>query len=120
MDALAPTTENEGRKTMSRDKQIEEMAKHCPCYFGEKCCIDGELPEKCDMLCQFGTYAEILYNAGYRKSTDVAEEIFAEIEEAVGDIIDRFPFAKIKCLELKKKYIGKDTNVTTKETEGER
>lgn len=52
---------------MSKEKQIEEMAKHCPCYFGEKCCIDGELPEKCDMLCQFGTYAEILYNAGYRK-----------------------------------------------------
>ncbi len=51
-------------------EQIEKMAKHCPCYFGEKCCIDGELPERCDMLCQFGTYAEILYNAGYRKQSE--------------------------------------------------
>lgn len=55
---------------MSKEKQIEEMVKHCPCYFGEKCCIDGELPERCDMLCQFGTYAEILYNAGYRKQSE--------------------------------------------------
>ena len=55
-------------------EQIEEMAKHCPCYFGEKCCIDGEFPEKCDMLCQFGTYAEILYNEGYRKQEWISVE----------------------------------------------
>ena len=65
---------------MSKEK-IEEMAKHCPCYFGEKCCIDGELPEKCDMLCQFGTYAEILYNAGYRKQSE-GEWIFKEEKDA--------------------------------------
>lgn len=52
---------------MSEEKRIEEMIKHCPYYIGEKCCIDNELPERCDMICQFGTYAEALYNAGYRK-----------------------------------------------------
>lgn len=53
-----------------KEKQIEEMAKHCPCYFGGECCFDGELPEKCDRFCQYGTYAEILYNAGYRKQKE--------------------------------------------------
>ena len=53
-----------------KEKQIEEMAKHCPCYFGGECCFDGELPEKCDRFCQYGTYAEILYNAGYRKQRE--------------------------------------------------
>ncbi len=69
---------------MSRE-QIEEMAKYCPCYFGEKCCIDGELPEKCDMLCQFGTYAEILYNAGYRKQEWISVEERLPIEEEYRD-----------------------------------
>lgn len=76
---------------MSKEKHIEEMAKHCPCYFGEKCCIDGELPEKCDMLCQFGTYAEILYTAGYRKQSEVAREI-EKFEQQVGKIYNRYVF----------------------------
>lgn len=62
---------------------IEEMAKYCPCYFGEKCCIDGELPEKCDMLCQFGTYAEILYNAGYRKQSENVIELPCKVGTTV-------------------------------------
>ena len=53
---------------MSRDKQIEEMAKDLlQAYAINKLCTED--------------VAEHLYNAGYRKSQDVAEEIFAEIEE---------------------------------------
>ena len=53
-------------------------------------------------------FARNLYNAGYRKSTDVAEEIFAEIDKltvsyindadyTIGDMI-------LGIVELKKKY----------------
>jgi adenine-specific DNA glycosylase len=61
---------------MSREKQIEEMAEticrreldpNCStCYFNKDCR---------DYL-----VAKKLYNAGYRKQTEVAREIFAEIE----------------------------------------
>lgn len=106
---------------MSKEKHIEEMAKHCPCYFGEKCCIDGELPEKCDMLCQFGTYAEILYTAGYRKQSEVAMEIFEEIEKFMNSLDRRYMAsgnpkqswgvrgAMAEIAELKKKYTGENT-----------
>ena len=87
---------------MSRDKQIEEMAKTLnEATFGVNKHIIADHIHKPEAIEEIATH---LYNAGYRKSTDLAEEIFAEIEEAVGDIINRFPFAKIKYLELKKKY----------------
>ncbi len=56
---------------MSRDKQIEEMADDVrrirESYFG-----------KADYL-----FAMKLYEDGYRKASDVAEEIFAEIEKGI-------------------------------------
>lgn len=61
---------------MNSDKQIEEMAK-------DLCDIDckGMKCNVCDSYgCEYRMQAEALYNAGYRKSTDLAEEIFAEIE----------------------------------------
>jgi hypothetical protein len=61
-------------ENLNEKKQIEEMAKHCPCYFGGECCFGDELPEKCDRFCQYGTYAEILYNAGYRKQEWISVE----------------------------------------------
>lgn len=51
------------------------------------------------------------------KAPDVAEEIFAEIEREIKN--HGICYAQRKIAELKKKYIGKDTNVTTK-TEGEK
>ena len=101
---------------MSRDKQISEMAKEIcseydciiPCqsctYYGYANCRDVKSAEK-------------LYNAGYRKSADLAEEIFAEIEVWLDG--SRYSLAEMvwgikhSIEELKKKYIGKDTNVTT-------
>ena len=117
---------------MSRDKQIEEMAKIRP-YGCEGSC------KRCSK-CDEWMYAERIYNAGYRKAsdleaeiadlnaiaeqyrkqfeearTDVAREIFEEIEDVLNNI---GYFDEIDFKALKNKYIGKDTNVTTK-TEGE-
>lgn len=62
---------------MSRDKQIEEMAKVICAPTANK----GNC-EKCGFKkhCSKFDDATDLYNAGYRKSQDVVEEIFAEIE----------------------------------------
>ena len=112
---------------MSRDKQIEEMAKDIACKIAWD---DDEIPTL-DCL----ETAKRLYLAGYRKSTDVAEEIFAEIEkirlkelhkcetlrEQENEVYRKYWEGGEHSLrqltywlnELKKKYIGKDTNVTT-------
>lgn len=58
---------------MSRDKQIEEMAKDIAC---KTAWDEDEIPT---VNCL--ETAKRLYCEGYRKSTDVAEEIFAEIEK---------------------------------------
>ena len=56
---------------MSRDKQIEEMAK-----------VLYESDNKRNVvICGVETVAEDIYNAGYRKASDVAREIFEEIEK---------------------------------------
>ena len=70
---------------MSRDKQIEEMVvlmcgerkKHKSC----KACKSGN--PNANAYCRIEHYAEILYNAGYRKASDVAREIFEEIEQEI-------------------------------------
>lgn len=83
---------------MNREKQIEEIANdlnfHC-CSLAEQYC--GE------MSCN-ACLTNWLYTAGYRKSTDVAREIFEEIEKVVNyalcvDITDWSAYN-----ELKKKY----------------
>ena len=63
---------------MSRDKQIEEIKA----IILEDCGSDCENCEFHNMgVCYDNYIANRLYNAGYRKSTEVAEEIFEEIEE---------------------------------------
>ena len=96
---------------MSRDKQIEEMAQDvCELYkdFGSCEACDAELDidgEPCIHEC----FAKAFYNAGYRKASEVAEEIFGEIEQLYMEehkdcsvILSRYEFA-----ELKKKYTEK-------------
>ena len=58
---------------MNREKQIEEMAK-------VMCggCTDNKECMRC--LCADWYNAETLYNAGYRKQSEVAKEIFDDIE----------------------------------------
>ena len=58
---------------MSRDKQIEEMHELSQTIYMSGYGLDWK--DSYDI-------GEQIYNAGYRKSTDVAEEIFAEIERA--------------------------------------
>lgn len=98
---------------MSRDKQIEEMAR-------DMCKLPMECHE-CHRLgnyeCKAKRYAERAIDKGYRKASEVAREIFKEIEKCTiqkvvrdGEVIfdSTEQFAKIK-----KKYIGEDINVLT-------
>ena len=100
---------------MNRDKQIDEMAKCCPYYSKGECCADVTDICDCDLMCHFfGAFAN-LEMAGYRNASDVAREIFEEIEKnmvILGDSNLSAYFRAIgakKFAELKKKY-----------TEGER
>ena len=80
---------------MSREKQIDEMAKIM-------CGFDDDECEHCNTCsfhngCACEIDAENLYNAGYRKASEVAREIFEEIEEMLN------LQAKIVC-ETRDKY----------------
>ena len=104
---------------MNKDKQIEEMCEvlrknavscqTCIWYAEEFCIGNCELAEDNQMVC------ETLYNAGYRKASEVAGEIFEEIEDALFDnhcVDDGTDFPtphyleelKDDIAELKKKY----------------
>lgn len=62
---------------MSREKQIAEMARGM-------CLLSARLKcSECSDNCQYYDFAERLYKNGYRKASDVAADIFAEIEEAL-------------------------------------
>lgn len=81
--------------------------------------------------CDFASMAEHLYNAGYRKASDVAREIFAEIEQHLekqikailmfGKDDDDFYSGELHAInvlqnyiaDIKKKYIGEDIKVLT-------
>ena len=92
---------------MSRDKQIEEMEK----IIGSREEVAVWSPFKTDEQ-----LAEELYTAGYRKSTEFAEEIFAEIEQVMSSLDRRYMAsgnpkqswgvrgAMTEIAELKKKY----------------
>lgn len=96
---------------MSRDKQIEEMAQ-CLCEYnrGTLCILDDK---DCDLQCTYGKLANKLTAKGYRKSTDLAEEIFAEVKQALDISVETehfkgswFNMNKFmqSLAELKKKY----------------
>lgn len=113
-------------------QQIEEMAKDL--CGGADCATCGEL-----MPCFSKHFSKRAVEKGYRKASDVAREIFEEIEKAIATLkytVDSPRYTHIpvetmvevcnwilqdcipkRLAELKKKYIGKDTNVTTN-TEG--
>ena len=77
---------------MTKDKQIEEMAKvmnECCNRYDEQGNHLGNKCFECECWCDTNhiccSYnrkeAEALYNAGYRKASEVAEEIFEEIDD---------------------------------------
>lgn len=95
------------------NKQIEEMAKELCSDCNRSCAVCNDR----DYCISYRAYSG-LYNAGYRKSTDVAREIFEEIEKflksqealsenkrlkEVGDWIFH-EYLPSQLAELKKKY----------------
>ena len=64
---------------MNRDKQIEEMARvWCPFPHRHDC--DG-----CCKGCYEISKSEMLYNAGYRKASEVIEEVFLALDKRTKD-----------------------------------
>ena len=72
---------------MSRDKQIDEMAKiMCEeCAKDTSPCHYAKAGNMCDSVLKV---AEFLYNAGYRKASDVAREIFEAFEGEMRSLIE--------------------------------
>ena len=98
---------------MLREKQIEELGK---ILCGMKNGCDGCMWDK--VHCNERNYAEEIYNAGYRKQSEVAKEIFDEIEKLVSTNKKTVACATYEetifyiedfiedLAELKKKYTG--------------
>ena len=88
---------------MKDKKQIEEMA------------ADIHSLIRSDAISR--ALASLLCDKGYCKASEVAREIFAEIDRMIYCLLnDRHYIVGDMCYEveeLKKKYIGEDTNVRT-------
>ena len=89
---------------MDREKQIEEIAVILTDGGCTKCNCDENGKFNCLPMYN----AELLYNAGYRKQSEVAKEIFEEIDNIIYNLRDS-PFysssdAVYELTELKKKY----------------
>ena len=97
---------------MDNEKQIEEMCEIIAfmiCEVYNPLC-DENKPHTCSRCyansTKIGDFAEMLYNAGYRKQSDVAKEIFDDIKEKL--IFNTYGIATISnktFCELKKKYM---------------
>ena len=83
---------------MNRDKQIEEMAMLVCRHTMTKMCVDGTCPMLWECPLNIKT-VEALYDAGYRKSTEVAEDIIRMLR-AAGINEWRYPIVA----DIKKKY----------------
>ena len=69
---------------MNRDKQIDEMAKVIENGINicaKKPCEDCDFCGADDCMCQNLVIAKELHTAGYRKTSEVAREIFEEIDD---------------------------------------
>ena len=89
---------------MDREKQIEEIAVILTDGGCTKCNCDENGKFNCLPMYN----AELLYNAGYRKQSEVTKEIFEEIDNIIYNLRDS-PFysssdAVYELTELKKKY----------------
>ncbi len=97
--------------TLNKDKQIEEMANAI-----EQARIKAINTTNRMNYGFGGWYAKEIYEKGYRKASEVAEEIFAEIEQQLRGLFDFFRqddciressaimLAISEIAELKKKY----------------
>ena len=99
MTDLEKKTFDKVNEIIERDKLIDEMARDM-CWEGADC-------SKCEGLltCDKNYYAPRLVDKGYRKASDVAREIFEEIESCM--VINQYKEFKIlvdSYLTIKKKY----------------
>ena len=95
---------------MSIDKQVEEIRSISQVI--QKMGLGEHLSD---------AIAVGVFDAGYRKASDVAREIFEDLKLKAPFFCENQIAYEHFCeelAELKKKYIGEDVNVTTK-TEGE-
>lgn len=101
---------------MDRKKQIEELCEVIAsmiCEIYNPMC-DENKPHTCSHCyansTKIGDFAEMLYNAGYRKQSDVAKEIFEEIDNLTHRILNDKNYVLGDMIydttEFKKKYIG--------------
>lgn len=92
---------------MNRDKQIEEMAKDLCNNIGVAIVIVSIREDGTVNLANSGKYLKNLVDKGYRKASEVAREIFAEIEAI--KCVGLLPPTWIKQFaELKKKYTERE------------
>lgn len=71
----------------NRDKHIEEMARTM-CFQRENCTVKSCIEVNCEKT----WLAEALYNAGYRKASDVALEVISKVEKRVNDAYNKHIF----------------------------
>ena len=83
---------------MNENKQIEEMEKTMCAFYGTETCYDCRYC--CD--CHIHHEAERFCNAGFRKASEVAKEIFEDIEREIKN--HGITYAQRKIAELKMKY----------------
>jgi hypothetical protein len=74
---------------MEKEKQIEEMAKDMCEYYYEGTCYQDKKP--CDCKCDIFTDAQYLYAKGYRKASEVAKEVCAEIGKRFESLLGMLP-----------------------------
>ena len=55
---------------MSKEKQIEEMAKCCPFLKNGKCQGDEPIDSDCDLMCKMFGFITNLIQEGYRKQSE--------------------------------------------------
>lgn len=65
---------------MSKEKEIQEMAEVINCMDERNAHYYDKHMQECEAFADAENIAKALYNAGYRKEIDVAEEIFAELD----------------------------------------
>lgn len=93
---------------MDREKQIEEMAK----IIARRRVVFRN--SNIAIMTTARKTADSLYNAGYRKQSEVVKEIFEEIDNIISNLRDS-PFysssdAVYELTELKKKYTEESEN----------
>ena len=87
---------------MDREKQIEEMAAVINEMDGHNAHYYDKYMRECEAFADADAIAKVLYDAGYRKQSEVVMEIFDDILKIKG--LELHDWEAI--FELKKKYTG--------------